>query len=85
MSDIGHNSKNVAGERLLSLVQRIERLNDEKKALQEDIKGVYDEAGSAGYDKRAIRQLVRLRAQDPQKLREQEEMLSIYKSAIGMD
>ncbi len=82
MTDIGHN---IGADRLRSLVERIERLEEEKKALQDDIKGVYQEAKSAGYDVRVLRQLIRIRATDPQKLREQEEILDIYRSALGGD
>ncbi len=80
MTDIGHN---IGVDRLRSLVERIERLESEKKALQEDIKGVYQEGKSAGYDVRALRQLIRIRATDPQKLREQEELLDLYRTAMG--
>lgn len=88
---IGHNSGDaqqehggVAGKRLLAFVERVERLEEEKAGLAEDIKDVYAEAKGTGFDTKTIRKLVRLRKMDAQKRREEDELLELYKSAIGM-
>mgnify|MGYP001609234041 FL=1 len=74
----------ITGERLKSFIERVERLEEEKAALAADIKDVYAEAKSAGFDVKIIRQLIRIRKADPQDRREQEELLELYMSAIGM-
>lgn len=74
----------VAGERLRSFIERIERLEEEKAVLMEDIKEVYAEAKGVGYDSKTIRKIVSLRKMDHEKRRESEELLDLYKSAIGM-
>ena len=75
----------VSGERLIQLLERIERLEEEKAGLAEDIRDVYAEAKSAGYETKIMRQIVRLRKMDRQKRQEQEELLDLYKSAIGLE
>lgn len=75
---------NIAGERLRSIVERIERLSEEMKALQSDVKDIYSEAKSAGFDCKVLRQLIRIRKQEPAEVEEQETLLDIYKRAIGM-
>ena len=74
----------IAAERLRSLVERIERLEEERKALVSDIRDVYAEAKSAGFDVKVMRQLIRLRRQEPEALEEQESLLAIYRRALGM-
>lgn len=74
----------VAGQRLKSLIERIERLEDEKKGLADDVKDVYAEAKGVGFDGPTIRRIVKLRKMEPEKIREQDELLELYKSAIGM-
>lgn len=74
----------VAGERLRAFIERIERLEEEKAALMEDIKEIYAEAKGTGYDAKTIRKIVSLRKLDSEKRREGEELLDLYKSAIGM-
>jgi uncharacterized protein (UPF0335 family) len=74
----------IAAERLRSLVERIERLNEERKALASDIKDIYAEAKSAGFDLEVIRQLVRIRAKEPAEVEEQETLLDVYRRALGM-
>jgi uncharacterized protein (UPF0335 family) len=80
MPDIG----GIGGERLKSFIERIERLEDEKRALAADIKEVYGEAKGNGFDTRIMRQLIRLRRMDKDDLDEQETLLDIYKRALGM-
>ena len=75
---------NIAGERLRSIIERIERLEEERKALANDIKDIYSEAKSAGFDVKVIRQLIRIRKQEPAEVEEQETLLDIYRRAIGM-
>lgn len=83
---VGHNSGGeVSSERLRSYVQRIEKLEEAKASAQEDIRDVYSEAKSTGFDVKIIRQIVRLRKVDIEKRREQEELLDLYKSALGME
>jgi uncharacterized protein (UPF0335 family) len=74
----------IAADRLQSLVQRIERLEEERRALGADIKDVYTEAGSAGFDVKVLRQLIRLRRQEPKDVEEQESLLDVYRRALGM-
>jgi uncharacterized protein (UPF0335 family) len=74
----------VAGDRLKSFVERIERLEEEKQALSGDIKEVYSEAKGAGFDTKIMRQIIRLRKMDKDEIDEQEALLDTYKRALGM-
>ena len=74
----------IAADRLRSLVDRIERLEEERKALSSDIKDIYGEAKSAGFDVKVLRQLIRLRKQEPAEIEEQETLLDVYRRALGM-
>jgi uncharacterized protein (UPF0335 family) len=74
----------IAADRLRSLVERIERLEEERKALAGDIKDIYGEAKSAGFDVKVLRQIIRLRRQDQAEVEEQESLLDLYKRALGM-
>lgn len=81
----GDNSVDPATKaRLQSIVDRIERLNEEKSALTNDIKDIYHEAKSAGFDVKALRQLIRTRAQDAAEVEEIEALIDIYRRALGM-
>lgn len=80
----GHNSGGISGERLRSFIKRIEKLNEDRDAVSEDIKEVYAEAKGTGFNTKTIRQIVRLRKIAVEKRREDNELLSLYKSAIGM-
>ena len=75
---------NIAADRLRSLVERIERLEEERKALGSDIKDIYAEAKSAGFDVKVIRQIIRIRKQEPADVEEQESLLDVYRRALGM-
>ncbi len=79
MSDLG-----VGRDQLRALVERIERLEDEKKAIMEDIKEVYGEAKGNGFDTKVLRQVVRIRKQDKSERMEQEAILDTYLHALGM-
>jgi uncharacterized protein (UPF0335 family) len=80
MTEVG----GVAGERLRSFVERIERLEEEKAALAADIREVYAEAKGGGFDAKVLRQIVRLRKMDQSDRREQEELLDLYMRALDM-
>jgi uncharacterized protein (UPF0335 family) len=73
-----------SNKQLQSLVERIERLEEEKKAIADDIKGVYDEAKFNGFDVTALRTVIKLRKQDPEERKEQEAILETYLAALGM-
>lgn len=75
---------NFAADQLRQLVARIERLEEEKKALAEDVKEVYAEAKGHGFDTKILRQVIRLRKIDRAELAEQEELLDLYMGALGM-
>ncbi|MFA7275844.1 MAG: DUF2312 domain-containing protein [Pseudobdellovibrionaceae bacterium] len=75
----------VAGKRLKSFLDRIERLEEEKKGLADDIKDIYAEAKGVGFDVKTMRKLIRLRKMETEKRREEEELLELYKSAIGLE
>jgi uncharacterized protein (UPF0335 family) len=75
---------NIAADRLRSLVERIERLEEERKALASDIKDIYAEAKSAGFDVKVLRQLIRIRKQEAAEVEEQETLLDVYRRALGM-
>ncbi len=74
----------IAADRLRSLIERIERLEEERKALGSDIKDIYSEAKSAGFDVKVIRQIIRIRKQEPADVEEQETLLDVYRRALGM-
>lgn len=80
MADTG----GVSGEQLRSFIERLERLEDEKRDLQEQIKDVFGEARSEGFDVKIMRELLKIRRMKPHDRSEQEELLEAYKAAIGM-
>ena len=73
-----------AKDRLRGFVERVERLEEEKKALADDIKEVYAEAKGEGFDVKTLRQVIRLRKLDKADFQEAEAMLELYKRALGM-
>ncbi len=79
------SSGEVSSERLRSFILRIEKLEESKAAVLEDIKDVYGEAKSVGFDVKIIRKIVSLRKMEVEKRREEEELLDLYKSALGME
>ena len=80
MTDLGNLSK----EQLKSLIERIERLEEEKKTISDDVRDIYAEAKGNGYDVKALRTIVRMRKQDADDRREQETILETYLHALGM-
>lgn len=75
----------IAAEQLLSILDRIENLTVEKKGIQDDIKDIYSEAKGNGYDVKAIRALVKIRAMETAARQEAEAILELYKSAVGIE
>ncbi|MDY0884161.1 DUF2312 domain-containing protein [Dongia soli] len=80
MADAG----GIAADRLKSFIERIERLEEEKAAIAGDVKEVYAEAKSSGFDTKIMRQIVRLRKMEAHDREEQEQLLDLYKQAIGL-
>ncbi|QGM96479.1 DUF2312 domain-containing protein [Methylocystis parvus] len=78
------NTDAVDGGHLRAFIERIEKLEEEKRAIADDIKDVYGEAKGTGFDPKIIRKIVSLRRQDKHKREEEEEILELYLSAIGM-
>ena len=74
----------VAADELRLLIERIERLEEEKKAIADDVKDVYGEAKSRGYDTKTIRTIVRLRKMESHSRQEAEALLETYKAALGL-
>lgn len=75
----------IAADQLKSFIERIERLEEEKKALAEDIKDVYAEAKGSGFDPKIMRQIIKLRKMEQHARKEQEELLTLYAHAIGLE
>ena len=80
----GQADKGVSAQRLKSFIQRIERLEEEKKVMGADIREVYSEAKSSGFDTKIMRKVIALRRLEPSERQEQEAMLQVYIDAIGM-
>ncbi|MFA6984589.1 MAG: DUF2312 domain-containing protein [Arenimonas sp.] len=87
---IGHNSEAEAPatkfskDQIRSIIERIERLEEEKKTISDDIKDVYAEAKGNGFDVKALRTIVRMRKQDANERQEAETILELYMQAMGM-
>ena len=87
MSEENQEIKDVNGvdaSHLLSFIEKIERLEEEKKAIQSDIKDVFDEAKSANFDVKAMKEIIKLRKKDDMERQEEDFMLDTYKTALGM-
>ena len=79
-----NNVGGIAADRLRSIIERVERLEDERKALGADIRDVFTEAKSAGFDVKAIKQIIKLRKQEPAEVEEQETLVETYRRALGL-
>lgn len=77
-------SNMVAADELRLLIERIERLEEEKKGISDDIRDVYSEAKSRGYDAKIMRQIIKLRSMETHERQEWEAVLDTYISALGM-
>lgn len=75
----------MSDDRLRLLIERAERLIEERKGLNDDLNDVFAEAKSAGYDAKIMKQVIRLRAMNPDDRREMEAVLDLYKSALNID
>lgn len=85
MSDIGHNSESVAAEQLRLFIERVERLEEEKKGIAEDIRDVYGEAKSQGFDTKTMRTMVKLRRMEKSARQEMRALEDTYAHALGLD
>ena len=74
----------VAASQLRSFIERIERLEEEKKTISDDIKEVYAELKGNGFDSKAVREIIRLRKKEDHERQEEEAMVELYKDALGM-
>jgi uncharacterized protein (UPF0335 family) len=74
----------IARDQLRAFIERIERLEEERQALSEDVREVYAEAKGSGFDTKTLRQVVKLRKQDAAERQEQEALLDLYLHALGM-
>ena len=83
MSDEDQNTA-VAASQLRSFIERIERLEGEKKTISDDIKEVYAELKGSGFDSKAVREIIRLRKKEDHERQEEEAMVKLYKDALGM-
>ena len=81
---VGIKNATASDDRLRLLIERIERLEEEKKGIADDIRDVYAEAKAVGYDAKIMRQIVRLRKMKPDDRSEQDMLLETYKAALGM-
>jgi uncharacterized protein (UPF0335 family) len=78
------SASDVAKDQLLSIIERIERLEEEKKGIADDIKEVFAEAKGNGYDTKVLRKVISIRRQDAAEREEQDAILELYLSALGM-
>lgn len=91
LAPVGHNNPpnednaEFSGQRLKTIVARIEKLEADKAGIAADIREIYAEAKGTGFNVKTIRQVVRLRKQREEQRREDEELLELYKAAIGME
>jgi len=83
--DITETSQTVAAGQLRALIERIERLEEEKKTIADDIKEVFAEAKGTGFDTKAIRTIIRLRKKDQAERQEEDAILDLYMAALGME
>ncbi|WP_279059293.1 DUF2312 domain-containing protein [Bartonella apis] len=83
MSEEDQNTA-VAASQLRSFIERIERLEGEKKTISDDIKEVYAELKGSGFDSKAVREIIRLRKKEDHERQEEEAMVQLYKNALGM-
>ncbi|HEY6632872.1 MAG TPA: DUF2312 domain-containing protein [Rhizobiaceae bacterium] len=82
--EITETSQTVAAGQLRAFIERVERLEEEKKTIADDIKEVYAEMKGTGFDTKAVRKIIRLRKQDQAERQEEEAILELYLAALGM-
>jgi uncharacterized protein (UPF0335 family) len=83
--EITETSQTVAAGQLRAFIERVERLEEEKQTIADDIKDVYAEMKGTGFDTKAVRAIIRLRKQDANERQEAEAILDLYKAALGME
>lgn len=81
MADVGHNA---ADDRLRLLIERVERLNEDKQGIADDIKDVFMEAKAVGYDPKIMREIIKLRAMKPDDRAERDMLIETYRNALGL-
>jgi uncharacterized protein (UPF0335 family) len=84
MSDDTSESQTIAVGQLRAFIERIERLEEEKKTISDDVKEVYAELKGAGFDSKVVRTIIRLRKKEDHERQEEEAMLQLYMDALGM-
>ncbi|ALE03142.1 DUF2312 domain-containing protein [Bartonella ancashensis] len=84
MNTVADQTHAISVNQLRSFVERIERLEEEKKAIADDIKDVYTELKGSGFDSKAVRSIVRLRKKEDHQRIEEETVIQLYKNALGM-
>lgn len=82
--DITESTQTVAAGQLRAFIERVERLEEEKHTIQDDIKDVYGEMRGTGFDVKAVKQIIRLRKKDQAERQEEEAILDLYMAALGM-
>lgn len=82
MSGQGHNS--VSADQLRLLIERIERLEEEKRGIQDDIKDVYGEAKATGFDAKTMREIIKIRKMEKHQLDERDALVETYRAALGI-
>ena len=82
--DVTETSQTVAAGQLKAFIERVEKLEEEKQAIADDIKDVYAEMKGTGFDTKAVKTIVRLRKKEPSERQEEEAILDLYKAALGM-
>ena len=83
--EITETSQTVAAGQLRALIERVERLEEEKQTIADDIKEVFAEMKGTGFDTKAVRTIIRLRKKDQAERQEDEAILDLYKAALGME
>ncbi|AQX18914.1 putative hypothetical protein, UPF0335 family [Bartonella sp. CDC_skunk] len=84
MSDVIDTTQAISVNQLRSFIERIERLEEEKKTISDDIKDVYTELKGSGFDSKAVRSIIRLRKKEDHQRIEEEAVIQLYKDALGM-
>lgn len=84
-NDLSEDVTNVAAAELRQFIERIERLEEEKKSISDDVKDVFGELKGRGYDVKAVRTIIRLRKKDANERIEEETILQTYMAALGME
>lgn len=85
MTEETNNVGGIAAKQLQSFVDRIERLEEEKSGIADDIKDLYAEAKGQGFDVKVLRKIIAMRKKSKEDRQEEEELLELYKAALGMD